>query len=159
LFTVALKSIYIFICSGYEHPPKPSLSQLEQAARAFSCGISSMLKSKSLRRGHIDINHDCWRYVIRGKGRPSEHRGYQLFDKEDFARLPMLPSDWWYIFNKHGEGQKIDFPIKAKAVVSWSAQKYIFDKEGNVVPAARFPLERISIYIASCPCNQENLFY
>jgi hypothetical protein len=55
-------SIYI-VGRGYENPPKPSVSRLDQAAKAFCCNILSMLRSKSLATGQIEIDHDVWRYV------------------------------------------------------------------------------------------------
>ena len=32
----------------------------------------------------------------------------------------MLPPDWWYFLNEHGEGKKVDFPMKIKPVLGWS---------------------------------------
>ncbi len=143
--------------SGYERPPKPSDCRLESTARAFACGILSMLKSRSLGKGYIELEHDCWRYVTSGKGRPSEHKGHQLLERNDFGRLSMLPSDWWYYFNEHGEGKKVDFPIAVKAVVVWSPKKHILDGK-KLVEGPRFPIEKISIYFARLPCNERNLF-
>lgn len=44
--------------------------------------------------------------------------------KNYFGRLPMLPTDWWYYLNQHGEGKRIDYPIKVKVVIAWSPQKH-----------------------------------
>ena len=93
---------------------------MESTARAFACGILSMLKSKSAANAYIEVEHNCWRYVTQGKGKSSEHRGYELFERNDLSRLSMHPSDWWYFLNEHGEGKKVDFPLKVKAVVIWS---------------------------------------
>ena len=144
------------ICRGYENPPKPSVSRLDQAAKAFCCNILSMLRSKSLATGQIEIDHDVWRYVMRGKGKPSAHRGNFLYEKGDFSRLTMLPSDWWYYCNRHGEGRKIDFPLKAKSVLHWSAKKYIFNG-AELVEGPRLPIEKISVSFARLPCNAENV--
>ncbi len=61
---------------------------------------------------------DVWRFSTYNRGTQSEHKGYILYDKEDFNRFETLPSDWYYLLNKHGEGKAIDFPIKARPTVS-----------------------------------------
>ena len=106
--------------------------------------------------GYISVDHDCWRYITHGKGLPSQHRGHYLFEKKDFGRLTMLPSDWWYL-SEHGEGKKVDFPIKIKAVLGWSPKKFVKDGK-KVVPGPRFPLERLSVSFARLPCNNRNIF-
>lgn len=117
-----------------------------------------MLKSKSLAsNGYIEIDHDIWRYVTKGKGIASEHKGHFLYQKEDFSRLSILPSDWWYYFNQHGEGRKINFHLKAKAVLHWSSKKHVLNG-AKVEEGSRFPIEKISISFARDPCNEQNLF-
>ncbi|XP_028405214.1 uncharacterized protein LOC114527709 [Dendronephthya gigantea] len=140
---------------GYDRPPKPSLSRLESTARAFACGILHLLKSKAMGCGYIDLDLDCWRYITQGKGTPSEHRGHVLYNKSDFSRLPMLPPDWWYYFNQHGEGKKVDFPMKIKPIIGWSSKKYVFNGK-KIVPGKRFPIEKISVSFARVPCNEKN---
>jgi hypothetical protein len=46
---------------------------------------------------------DVWRFVTCGKGVASEHRGNQLFEKDELARFKYLPEDWWYYINQDGE--------------------------------------------------------
>ncbi len=62
---------------------------------------------------------------LMGKG------GHYMYGKDDFCRLPMLPPDWWYYLNEHGEGRKIDFPMKIKATISWSPKKYVLKGNKN----------------------------
>lgn len=143
------------VSRGYESPPKHSASRLESTARAFACGVLHLLKSKAICNGYINLDLDCWRYITQGKGTPSEHRGYFLFNKNDFGRLPMLPPDWWYCFNQHGEGKKV--PMKIKPVIGWSPKKYVFDGK-KVIPGPRFPIEKLSVSFARLPCNEKNLF-
>ena len=115
-----------------------------------------MLKSTSLANGSVEMEHDCWRYITQGKGTPSEHRGYFLYGQHDFGRLPMLPTDWWYFLNQLGEGKKIDFPMKVKAVIAWSPKKHVVSG-ATLTEAPQFPIEKLSIYFARLPCNQTNL--
>jgi hypothetical protein len=145
------------VSRGYESPPKPSASRLESTASAFACGVLCLLKSKAMGNGYINLELDCWRYITQGKGTPSHHRGHYLYNRSDFGRLPMLPPDWWYYFNEHGEGKKIDFPMKIKPVIGWSPKKHVFDGK-NIVPGPRFPIEKLSVSFARLPCNKTNLF-
>ena len=145
------------VLRGYESPPKPSASELEIAARSFASGVLHLLKSKAMGNGYISMDHDCWRYITQGKGTSSEHRGYYLFERSDNGRLPMLPSDWWYFLNQHGEGKKVDFPMKIKAALDWSPKKFISDGK-KVLPGPRFPIERLSVCFARLPCNEKNIF-
>ena len=59
-----------------------------------------------------------WRYVTHEKGTPSEHRGHTLLEKDDLTRMKYLPDN--YAVDENGSGVEIDFPIKAKPVLSWS---------------------------------------
>ena len=48
-----------------------------------------------------------------------------MYSKKDFSRFKWLPDSWWYYLNEHGEGNAVDFPIKIKAVLSWSPAHFI----------------------------------
>lgn len=98
---------------------------------------------------------DIWRYVTHKKGKPSQHRGHFLFEKEDLSRLK-LSMHWWYYMSEHGEGMAIDFPLKIKPVLSWSPSHYIV-KQGIVCKAPRFPVEKLCITVIKRPCNLANL--
>ena len=60
--------------------------------------------------------------------------------------LKFLPEDWWYHLNQDGAGIAINFPLKAKPVLSWSPKKFI-KKDGNLVEAKRFPIEKIRLTV------------
>lgn len=100
---------------------------------------------------------DIWRYVTFGKGLASEHRDHFLFQKDDLNKLKYLPENWWYQLNDDGEGTAVKFPIKIKALLSWST-KCNMVKDGKLVKAPRFPLEKLSITIIRKACNLKNLF-
>ena len=58
-------------------------------------------------------------------------------DLDDQIRL----EDWWYCINSDGEGVAVDFPLKARPVLSWSQKKFTA-KDGKLVKAARCPLKK-----------------
>lgn len=130
--------------------------KLEAASCNCFCGIQKYLKGKSTNTIYIDMELDLWRYITYRKGMPSEHRGHTLFKKEDLIRFEGLPTHWWYYMNEHGEGMAVDFPLKIKAVLSWSCAHYYLN-HGHAVKAARFPVEKICVNIAKRPCNVRNL--
>ena len=99
---------------------------------------------------------DVWRFVTCGKGVASEHCGNHLFEKDDLARFKYLPEDWWYYLNQDGEGVAVDFPLKARPVLSWSPQKFT-QKDGKLVKAPRFPIEKVCLTIIRRACNAENI--
>ena len=72
---------------GYENPPRPDDSQLQELSRQFAAAVFSALKRTSLLSFYVNCNLYVWRYVTYQKGTPSEHRGHILYLKEDFVRL------------------------------------------------------------------------
>lgn len=112
--------------------------------------------SKSLLPVSVEIPLDVWRYVVNGKGTPSDHPGHTMFERQEFSRLATLPTHWWYYLDKHGEVMAIDFPLKVKAVVSWSGKKFI--KMGDALcEAPRIPIEKLQIGMARRACNTDNI--
>lgn len=99
---------------------------------------------------------DVWRYLSYKKGVASQHRGHVLFSKDDFARFKTLPKYWWYYLDLHGQGKAVDFPIKIKPVLSWSPVQYV-RKEGKLVRASRFPIEKLCLTVVKRACDINNL--
>ena len=113
----------------------------------FLCwGIERLKKSKFIpylckhRAGYMAIC-DLWK---RKSFRTT--RKLYLFEQNDLARLKYLPEDWWYFLNQHGEGLAVDFPLKARPILSWSSDKYV-KKDGQLVKAKKFPTEKICITV------------
>jgi hypothetical protein len=104
----------------------------------------------------INMDLDVWRYLTSNRGAASEHKGYTLYQKEDFDRFETLPSDWYYCLNEHGEGKGIDFPIKAKPRVSWSPSRYC-KMNGKLQKAPRMPIEKVSLHFVRKACGIQNL--
>ena len=67
--------------------------------------------------------------------------------KGDFQRLEGFPDDWCFILNQHGEGVCTDFPLKAKAIHTWTTSKYIV-KNRKLVKAPRVPILKVVIFFA-----------
>lgn len=144
------------LCRSYLKPPKPDHVRLEIASRNFLIGVQACLKGKSVAPASINMDLDVWRFLTYNRGIPSEHKGYTLYEKEDFSRFETLANDWYYLLNEHGEGSKIDFPIKARAAVSWSKLRY-HHSDGKLQKSPRLPIEKVSLHILKKACDVSNL--
>ena len=118
--------------------------------------VKSSLKSKSFGPIYVNVDLDVWRYINYNQGKECGHKGHKLYEKMDFSRLEGLPEDWFYTLNQHGEGIAIDFPIKAKTVLSWTPLNYV-GKNGKLDIAPRIPIEKIKIEFAKRACNINNV--
>lgn len=146
----------MFIYRSYENPGKISDERLTESSRHFATGILSGLKSGTNAPIYVLMDLDIWRYVTFRNGIPSEHRAHYLFEKEDFAKLKYLPPHWCYFLNEHGEGLAVDFPIKIKPVLSWSAAHY-FKKDKKLCKAPRFPQEKLCTTFVKKSCTLESV--
>ena len=90
-----------------------------------------------------------------GKGIASEHKGYKMYNLDDFSKLE-LPDTWWYYLDHHGEGKAIQFPIKMKSVLSWTPKRFVF-KDGLLKQAKRLPIEKAKIHFCRRACNVQTL--
>jgi hypothetical protein len=141
---------------SYDHPYKPDEPRLERACRDFVHTVQSGLKSKSYAPIYVHMELDVWRYITHNKGEECEHKGYKLYEKNEFGHFVGLPNDWFYTLNAHGEGMAIDFPIKAKPVLSWTPSKFV-EKNGKLVKGERMPIEKIVIVFVKRACNINNV--
>ena len=105
---------------------------------------------------YINIDHDVWRYLVRQKGVPSEHKGYFLYQKTDFDRFATLSAHWDYCLDAHGQGVTIDFPLKAKPALSWTADHY-FTEQGKLKLAPKIVIEKVHIVFAKKACDVNNI--
>ncbi len=105
---------------------------------------------------HVNIDLDIWRYITYRQGADAEHKGYKLYEKEEFRRFSGLPDDWFYTLNEHGEGFAVLFPIKAKPKVSLSPSRFV-SRNGKLEKAQRIPLEKVTIDFVKRACNVDNI--
>ena len=104
----------------------------------------------------VEMDHDIFRYLFNGKGKPSNCRGAVLLDKKDFERM-QLNESWWYCLNRNGEGSKVDFPLRAKAVLRKPTAHFVLDKNNAFVKSPSFMLENVLFYLTKKPCSVDSL--
>ena len=133
-----------------------SNERLQEACRHFLLGVSKCLRSRSVAPAYIDMDLDIWRSMTGGKGMESNHSGHKLYQLEDFSQVKYLPENWWYHINEKGSGLAVDFPLKAKPILSWSSTTYM-KKDGKFVKAPKTPVEKICLTIIRRACSANTL--
>ncbi|XP_028516755.1 uncharacterized protein LOC110245364 [Exaiptasia diaphana] len=141
---------------SYSNPQKPADERMMVASRDFYCAVVSFLRGKSLAPIYVNLELDVWSFLTYNKGKESQHQGHKLYEKEDFILFKTLPTNWYFTLNEHGEGVAIDFPIKAKPVLLWSASHYCI-KSKKLEKAPKFPIDKICLTICKKACNLDNL--
>ena len=120
--------------------------RLEAACRNCHCGILFSLRSASMAPSLIEMDLDIWRWGIRQRGVPSNHKGHLMLEKGDFSRFSLL-CHWYYWLDVHGQGMAVDFPLKAKPLLTWSANHYcVSGRDLDLVQAPRVPVEKNSFF-------------
>lgn len=92
----------------------------------------------------MEIRHDVFNYIFRGRGRPSTKSGCILSEKNDSNRCSFFKecNDWNIYTDNLGDGTQVVFPIRATALVSLAPQTHKL-VEGKLVPKPRYHLEKI----------------
>ena len=114
------------------------------ASLQFSCCVTGALRSKRSAPVYVTIDLDVWRHIVFEKGLTSEHRGHNLYEKDDFHKFKYLPVNWWYNLDGDGNGISVDFPLKAKPMLSWSPKNFL-KEDGGMIEAKRFPIEKVCL--------------
>lgn len=91
----------------------------------------------------LEFRHDVFKFLFKGKGRQAEERNWTLFEENEFARCK-LPSNWGCLYDKHGDGTRIRFPVKMRKFLALSPKAY--HRVGtDIVETPRAYIEKISI--------------
>ena len=126
------------------------------ASLQFSCCVTGALRSKRSAPVYVTIDLDVWRHIVFEKGFTSEHRGHHLYEKDDFHKFKYLPVNWWYNLDGDGNGISVDFPLKAKPMLSWSPKNFL-KEDGGMIEAKRFPIEKVCLTVIRNSCTAEQI--
>ncbi|CAC5402564.1 unnamed protein product [Mytilus coruscus] len=91
--------------------------------------------SSTISRITISFPTDVFRYIF------GADVNNTLLCLEDFSELP-LSSNWYFKLNCHGQGAKLNFPVRVKSVVR---EKTIFTLSDNKVVKKKVPSEKLQI--------------
>ena len=82
-------------------------------------------------RLEVEFRVDVFRYLFQGKGHaPPRGRGL-FYNLEDFDETYFM-DEWYIVYDRLGDGCKIDFPIRLESRIKWSSQ--VFSRSGSVKP-------------------------
>jgi len=99
----------------------------------------------------LEFRHDVYKYLFYGKGRGSREKNWCLFDENDFSKCK-LPPNWNSIYDKHGDGVKLRFPLKMRKFLQLSPMTYQ-RVAGDIVEAPRAYIEKITIKFVKVPSS------
>ena len=102
----------------------------------------------------LEFRHDVFKYLFRDRGRKSQDKNWTLYAEGDFIKC-QLPSKWCCLFDKHGDGTRVKFPVKIMTLLSLSPKSH--EKVGGrIVERPRVYIEKISIKFikVSSSCSQ-----
>ena len=88
-----------------------------------------------------------FKHLFNGKGRSPQSRRGLVYELEDF-NATYFSGDWHVVFDKLGDGCKVDFPLRIENKLKWSSLVYNFD--GSV--KSRVFTEMISVTVVKSRC-------
>ena len=71
----------------------------------------------------LEFRHDVYKFLFYGKGEEAKEKNWGLFYESDFSKCK-LPPYWNSIYDKHGVGVKIRFPLKMRKFLHLSPKTY-----------------------------------
>jgi hypothetical protein len=132
----------------------PTHEQIQKVSDALGLAILQHLK-----RMHqvasatvvLDMRHDVFQYIFKGKGKPSTRSRCILLERNYFSRCTFYKEceDWDMYVDHLGDGTRVVFPIRAKLFVSWGPKTHKL-VDGKVVPKPRYHQEKLSLNFNKC---------
>ncbi|XP_031551421.1 uncharacterized protein LOC116288732 [Actinia tenebrosa] len=130
---------------SYFQNPKPSEDIIQHYVDGLRRELLEALTHKLPEQTiTLEFRHDVFKYLFHGKGeKRKEERNWTIYREEDFLRS-QLPKNWNGIYDRHGDGVKIMFPIKMRTFLGMSPKG--FHSSGNkIVEMPRLHTEKLSI--------------
>lgn len=138
--------------SRYFASPKPELAIIQQNVDRLRHGILECLRHKSPeQRITMEFRHDVFKYLFHSKGRKSPEKNWTLFEEGDFSKW-QLPNQWNCVFDKHGDGYRMRFPVKMRTLLGLFPKSHV--KLGDkVVEKPRVYIEKVPIKFIKVPSS------
>ena len=134
--------------SSFESPT-PSLRDIMDATSQLKAAVHKSLKSGVNKNNRLELEFrtDIFRFLFHGKGKtPPTGRGL-FYDLQDFDTT-YFSDNWYIVYDKLGDGCRIDFPVRLESKIKWSSIVYNFD--GSVKP--RIFTEMIFVTLVKSRC-------
>lgn len=143
---------YFHFCRNYEDPSPPF--------RVVSDSVSSLILGiqGSLRRGinlnckfNVEFRIDVFSYLFSSKGSlPPSGQG-KLYNLDDFNPT-FFPGNWFIVYDKLGNGCKVDFPVRLESKLKWSPTVYEKLPNGTVVVREKIFTEVLVVTLVKKRC-------
>lgn len=139
-------NLLLLFFNRHYNNPNPQQEDIRRGTEALGLGVMQHLRGK---HGHADsstiveMRHDVFQYLFKGKGVPSGRAGHLNLVKEDFGRCH-LPDGWDVYVDRLGDGQQINFPVQVRPFLGWGPQTHGLIN-GELKPLPRYCQEKVSI--------------
>jgi hypothetical protein len=99
----------------------------------------------------VEFRHDVYNFLFAGKGKPAEQMHWTLFEEHDLSKCK-LPPNWNCLFDMHGDGVWMKFPVKMRKFLQRSPPNFQ-RKADSIVEAPRSYTGKISICFIKLPSS------
>lgn len=134
--------------------PRPEGDIVQSCIDRMRFALLEALKHKGPeQKVSLEFRHDVFKYLFCGKGRTAAEKNWTLLEETDFNKCK-LPINWSCIFDSHGDGIMVRFPVKVRKYLTLSPKSY--EKVGDkIVEMPRAYIEKLSIKFVKVPssCN------
>ncbi|CAB4040849.1 Hypothetical predicted protein [Paramuricea clavata] len=132
--------------------PHPAPTIVEECLDRLRAMVMVALKHEwSEQKITLEFSHDVYNFLLGGKGKPAEKRGWTMYEEQDFSNCK-FPANWNCIYDQHGDGSTMKFSIKMRAFLGRTPRS--FGKQGDrIVELPRAYTEKISINFIKISSN------
>ena len=131
-----------FFTRYFEKPVPEENIIFSEVGRLRSALCQSLNCPRTRQRLTFEFRQDVFSFLFKKKGQ--QHGCWQVLEKHHF--LPKyFPMQWDCLFDIHGQGTMVHFPVKIRHFISWSPPGYVFDTSGNGTEAPRAYQEKMSM--------------
>ena len=140
-------------CRSYEDPLPPY--------RVIADNVSTLVSSiqSSLKLGvnrsckfSLEFRMDVFRFLFSDKGTtPPTGRG-KFYELEEFSSA-YFPAGWHIVYDRLGDGCRVDFPIRLESKLKWSSTVYSKQDDGTLLPKPRTFTEMIYVSLVKVRCR------
>ena len=135
--------------------PKPSIRDVLDNSSAVMDAINRSLKM-GVNRGcrlSVNVRTDVLKFLFEGKCRQYPHEAGHLYTLEDFDKK-YFPTDWHRVYDRLGDGCKVQFPLRMVSKVKWSTTMYTSDSvRGMVLPKKKHFYEVCILWLVKQCCS------
>ena len=107
--------------------------------------VEASLRSGALFNAKITVNFraDVFKYLFKDN---------RECNSDDFPE-DLFPPHWDTVYNKIGDGCRLQYPIILRPAIQWSKRAYIKTNAGEIVEKPRFCTEVLHIKLSKIRCN------